>query len=122
MTFNKPTTSKLALAAILVATAEKALAAAGTSSAATSMSGVSGAFTDLLGGSGGTLIIVIGVIFAAVAFMFRPSWQIPGALLVTSGLIGYGVNAMEGFGSVSAAIPEVLPNVAMILHALPASI
>ncbi len=122
MTFNKPTNLILLAAASLAASTEMALAAAGTSSAATSMSGVSGAFTDLLGGSGGTLIIVIGVIFAAVAFMFRPSWQIPGALLVTSGLIGYGVNAMEGFGSVSAAIPTLLPEVATIVQALPASI
>ena len=102
--------------------APAAFAATGTSDAATSMSGISTAFTDLLSGSGGTLIIVVGVIFAAIAFIFRPSWQIPGALLVTSGLIGYGVNAMEGFGSVTASIPAKLPMTAEWAAALPAAI
>lgn len=117
----KPTLHACAAAAVALG-ASTAMAATGTSDAATSMDGISGAFTDLLSGSGGLLIAVVAVIFAAVVYFIRPSMQVIGGLAVTSALIGYGVDAMTGFGSVTASIPAKLPVLAEAALLIPPTV
>ncbi len=117
------TKALLRTAAVVAVTAgaSTAMAATGTSDAATSMDGISTAFSDFLSGSGGALFAVIAVIIGIATVMLRPSIQAFGAMLVTGGLIGYGADAIKGFGSVTASIPAHLPVLADVAMALPQS-
>ncbi len=94
--------------------ASAALANDGTSDAATSMAAPLQALTDFLTNSGGSLIIIAGVIFGAATFMLTQR-AAPAAIALGVGMfVGYGAPAITSLAGITAEMPDHLPVVELL--------
>lgn len=106
----------LSALAILVC-ASPAFANDGTTGAATSMAAPLAALTDFLNNSGGSLIIIAGVIFGAATFMIT---QRAGAAAIALGVglfVGYGADSITSLAGITAEMPDHLPVVEVMAEA-----
>ncbi len=110
---NKHITKVYAASLVLLTT--PAFANDGTSDAATSMSAPLQALTDFLNNSGGSLIIIAGVIFGAATFMLTQR-AAPAAIALGVGMfVGYGAPAITSLAGITAEMPDHLPVVELMV-------
>ncbi len=101
-------------AASLALLATPAFANDGTTDAATSMAAPLQALTDFLNNSGGSLIIIAGVIFGAATFMLTQR-AAPAAIALGVGMfVGYGAPAITSLAGITAEMPDHLPVVELL--------
>ena len=104
----------IAVTSMVVLAAAPAFANDGTSDAATSMAAPLQALTDFLNNSGGSLIIIAGVIFGAATFMIT---QRAGAAAIALGVgmfVGYGAPSITALAGITAEMPDHLPVVELM--------
>ena len=104
----------IAVTSMVVLAAAPAFANDGTSDAATSMAAPLQALTDFLNNSGGSLIIIAGVIFGAATFMLTQR-AAPAAIALGVGMfVGYGAPAITSLAGITAEMPDHLPVVELM--------
>ena len=105
---------QIAIASMVASAAAPAFANDGTSDAATSMAAPLQALTDFLNNSGGSLIIIAGVVFGGAALLFTQRMA-PAALALAVGMfIGYGAPAITALAGITAEMPDHLPVIELL--------